>query len=125
MERLGNLNYFDDGGIELHRCRTCGSCWEFVYGPTGGVDLVRRVAVTSAEQWRERHRYAQSAGTRLLIALFLVPAPLLLVLGRLCAVSGLSADPDFIGPNPWLGLLLSLVPLTAVVLLYRRAGRSP
>jgi hypothetical protein len=124
LQHLGSLNFFDDGGVELHRCRNCGGWWEFVYGAAGEICQVRRVAVPSAERWRERYRYARSAGMRLLIVLFLGLPSLLLVLGRLYAVLGLSADPDFVGPNPWLGLLLSLVPLGAVVVFYRRVGRS-
>jgi hypothetical protein len=83
------------------------------------------VRLTSAEEWRSRARRALTLGTRLLVALLLGVPSLLLVLMRLYAVAVPSADPDFRGPNPWLGLAFALTILGGVGLLYARVSRSP
>jgi hypothetical protein len=133
LELLSALNYFDDGGVELYRCRRCGSWWEFTWpgwweptSPAGeSARSCRRVRVTSAEQWRRRARSAGSTGLRLMVVLFLGVPSLLLVLMRLYAVAVPSADPTFRGPNPWLGLALALSVLGGVILFYARLSRSP
>jgi hypothetical protein len=133
LEHLDSLNYFDDGGVQLYRCRQCGSWWEFLWpgwweptSPTSeGPCSCRRVRVTSAEEWRRRARRALTLGMRLMVALFLGVPSLLLVLMRLYAIAVPDVDPDFRGPNPWLGLAFALTILGGVGLLYARVSRTP
>ncbi len=124
LENVGTLNYFDDGSLELYRCRCCESWWEFRYLPDDTFCSPRRLRVTSVEEWRRRARQARNAGLRLLLIVFCGIPSLLLVLSRLYAVAVPSADPAFRGPNPWLGLVLALLILGSILAFYARIGRS-
>src|SRR5262249_22925893 len=108
LELQDSMNYFDDGGVELYRCRCCGNRWEFVWQWDKSACSCRRVQVASAEQWGHRASLRNSAGLRWMMLLVIGPPTLLLVLMRLYAVLVPSADPTFRGPNPWLGLVFAL-----------------
>jgi hypothetical protein len=124
LEHLATLGYFDDGGVTLHRCRCCDRCWEFASSSWDGrVSSFRCMRPITAEQWQDRPRRAATLGMRVAVAVVIGTPTVLLVLMRLYAVLVPTADAAFRGPNPWLGLLLSVVFFLGFLYLYRLASR--